>query len=63
MSYAPNVVRGPTLYRYECRQCAEETLHNAHGCYRCGTPPWTKPVKIAGNARRMLTTGLKRPNW
>ena len=36
-----SVIRGPSLYRHECRKCAEETLHNAHGCCRCGTSPWT----------------------
>lgn len=57
------IISGPSLYRHECRTCAEETLHNARGCCRCGTSPWTKPIKLAGNARKMLTTGMKSRNW
>lgn len=58
-----SVIRGPTLYRHGCRKCAEETLHNARGCTRCETSPWLEPIKIAGNARRMLTTGMKAKSW
>lgn len=56
-------IHGPSLYRHECRKCAEETLHNARGCCRCGTSPWSTPVRISGNARKMLTTGMKAKNW
>jgi hypothetical protein len=58
-----SVIRGPTLYRHGCRKCAEETLHNARVCTRCETSPWLEPIKIAGNARRMLTTGMKAKSW
>lgn len=63
MTRAPHVVIGPSLYRHACTQCHEDTLHNARGCIRCGRSPWTKPIKLAGNARKMLTTGMKSRNW
>lgn len=58
-----SVIRGPSLYRHGCRKCAEETIHNARGCTRCETSPWAEPVKLTGNARRMLTTGMKAKSW
>lgn len=60
MIRAPNVIVGPPLYRHTCTKCAEETLHNARGCVRCQTLPWAKPIKVAGNARRVLTFVAKR---
>lgn len=63
MRPAVGIVHGPSLYRHECRKCAEETLHNARGCTRCETSPWAEPIKLAGNARKMLTTGLKAKFW
>lgn len=62
MRPAVGIIRGPSLYRHECRQCAEETLHNARGCCRCGTSPWRKPVELTGNMRKMLLFGMKRSN-
>lgn len=63
MRPAVGIVRGPSLYRHPCRKCGEETLHNYLGCTRCETSPWLEPIKIAGNARKMLTTGLKAKFW
>lgn len=56
------IIRGPSLYRHECRKCAEETLHNARGCVHCGTSPWRKPVELTGNLRKLLLHGMKRSN-
>lgn len=63
MRPAPGLIRGPSLYRHECRQCAEETLHNARGCIRCETSPWTKPIRLKGYAHRVLTTKARTKNW
>lgn len=56
------LVNGPSLYRHECRKCAEETLHNARGCVHCGTSPWRKPVKLDRTLRKQLTHGMKWAN-
>lgn len=59
------IISGPSLYRHECRTCGEETLHNARGCVRCQTLPWAKPIKVAGNAHRVLTAKARkrRARW
>ncbi len=54
------IISGPSLYRHECRTCAEETLHNARGCCRCGTSPWTTRIRLTGSARTVLEYGMKR---
>jgi len=65
MIRAPNVIVGPPLYRHACRQCAEETLHNARGCVRCGTLPWTTPIEFSRYTRRILEAPArkKRVRW
>lgn len=59
------IIRGPSLYRHECKKCREETLHNARGCVHCGTLPWREKVEIGGNARRVLTSVAtkRRARW
>lgn len=63
MRPAAGIVRGPSLYRHACAKCAEETLHNARGCCRCGTSPWLKPIQLRGYAHRVLTTKARTKNW
>jgi hypothetical protein len=60
---APRVVVGPSLYRHECRTCGEETLHNYLGCTRCETYPWGKPLKLGGDAQRIMKSGMRQRNW
>lgn len=54
------IIRGPTLYRHDCRTCAEETLHNARGCIRCGTSPWTTRIELSGYAGRVMRSPPRR---
>ena len=55
-----SVIRGPTLYRHGCRKCAEETLHNAQGCVKCGTSLWTTRIELSGYAGRVMRSPPRR---
>ena len=63
MRPAVGIIRGPSLYRHACAKCAEETLHNYLGCTRCETYPWGKPLKLGGDAERIVKSGMKQRNW
>ena len=60
MRPAVGIVHGPSLYRHECRKCAEETLHNAQGCVKCGTSLWTTRIELSGYAGRVMRSPPRR---